>query len=645
MNNTYDLAGLPEENQVLTTDLQWMTFFNYYSQLKDGIAETWTEACTRATNNLRLIAGDLVTENEYQEIFEAIYLQDVLPSMRLFSMPTKAIERCNTVIYNCSFIMIDTFRSIAEILYLTMSGVGVGYTVENEIIDRLPEIPHFTNGTYKNRVIADSQIGWADSINFLFDTIMEGNVPVFSYEKIRPAGTPLKTKGGVASGPEPLELYHNHVLSILKSAQGRKLTSIEVHDIVNLVSECAVSNGSRSGALICLFDDNDKSMLNAKSDPDWYTKTPWRAYSNNSVVVNGSTHGFIDDIVDQLIYDNAGEPGLFSRQKFYDQGRTTTGIVGVNPCGEVLLQSTYDEPDAECNMGGGQFCNLSTVITKEKTFSKYNLFEQIKIATLIGTIQSMATSFRFLRPGWEENTKREHLLGVCITGIYDYKEKYTDELKDTMRYNVNLWNKRYSKRFGIEASTSTTSVKPSGNTSALTNTSPGANPEFGKYQIRNVRVGKNSRMAKFLSAHNMIGFDDPFAQTDGRMIFSFPKIGLSNNTLQTATAQEQIDNYLHWANIYTSHNVSVTVTYKESEKEFIADWIKQNYKSVTGMAFFPEFDSNMPFLPVQVVTEEEYNEALSNHPKIDWRDYYKFEGVHEQLDTVECAGDRCDISY
>lgn len=902
----YRTEHLPPETEVLKHDLQWVTFFNYYAQTNNDVTETWTDAVTRATDNLRALSDNKFSDETYQEIFDAIYKQEVLPSMRLFSMPSAAIDRCNTVIYNCAFLPIDTFTSISEIMYLTMSGVGVGYSVENSVISLLPKIPQFVDlntildNQVKNFIVPDTQVGWAESVKFLFDTVLDGKYPVFDYSLVRPQGAKLNTKGGYAcltgdtivykdrkkgrgfneitvkelyekslsvhrkkyfnriklrsldestgsfyrnniidvydngfapvyelltengyrikatdnhrfmnelgeyeylanftvgdliavngsverktgtcidcgcdisrralrckscyniaqisdtalyttarqrkqcidyikdecelcgkhvsesnkrferhhidknphnndhdnllylcpkchqslhakdltfgdpyshkymsydkiisikyvgveqvydlqmaapnhnfiangfvshnSGPEPLQHYHEHALSILVEAQGRQLTSIELHDIINMISECAVSNGSRSGAMICVFDDSDKLMLNAKSDPKWYIKTPWRAYSNNSVRVNGTTHEFIDDIVQRLIYDEVGEPGLSSLNDFAKSGRKAKDCVGPNPCHEITLNTTFGET------GGGQFCNLSTVVLKDYSFDKAFIYQQLKIATLIGTIQAGATNFRYLREGWKNNCEDEALLGVCITGIFDHKQHFHKILLQGYKHVIETYNIKFARQLGINKSASYTSVKPSGNTSVLTNTSPGVNPDFGRYQIRNLRVGKHSKMAEFLKAQGVPYFDDPFETNSAKHIFSFKRQCDATYTLENSTVKDQIENYLLWSNNYVTHNVSVTITYKEEEKEWLANWIKENYDKVGGMAFLPQMTDKFPYMPIDVVDEETYNNA----PEfiINWSEYNTFVGGNATPEKVlECSGDRCDIAF
>lgn len=625
---------LPSEQEVLNTDLSYFTFYNFYAQKVDGKPETWTQAVGRAVDALRYLSNNELTDAEYQDIFDGIYQLKVLPSMRLFSMPLDAIRRCNTVIYNCSFVAIDDFDTIAEMLYLSMSGVGIGYSVENKVISKLPEIPYFYYNTAKTKfVVPDAQDGWADSIKYLFKSVLNGEYPVFDYSQIRSAGEPLKTKGGYASGPDPLSLYHRHALFILAQAQGRQLTSLEVHDIVNMISECAISNGSRTGALICLFDHDDEAMFDAKSDPEWYIKTPWRAYSNNSMVVNGDT-GYIDTAIQKLIYDQTGEPGLFSPQKFFDSGRTTKDYVGVNPCGEVLLRHK-------------EFCNLSTIVLDEHAATDQDeLFRRAELATLIGTIQSMADNFNYLSSDWKVNSQEERLLGVCVTGIYDYKDNFSkDSLTSLMNY-IKVVNAELASKFGINVSASVTSVKPSGNTSVLTNTSPGVNPDFSKYQIRNIRVGKHSKMAEFLINNGVPYILDPYDSNQSKYVFSFPKISRSENTIDKTTAKEQIENYLMWKDYYTTHNVSVTITYKNDEKDYIAQWIKDNYRTVVGAAFFPYYESNQAYLPVQVVSENDYLAFVEKYPVINWQEYADFAaGNHVSVPVLECSGERCDIVW
>lgn len=632
----YDDVFTKDVNTILKTPLQWFTFYNFYSQKNnESKPESWQEAVTRATENLRYLSNNKLTEEDYKEIAQSIYELKVVPSMRLFSMPLEAIKRCNSVIYNCSFIAIDNFDAIAEMLYLSMSGVGIGYTVEHKAIDKLPVLPDFLFGDDEVFVVPDTQAGWADSVKHLFKSVENGIYPQFDYSKIRPAGAPLKTKGGVASGPEPLKMYHEHVMRIIEHALGRQLKSIEVHDIVNMVSECAISNGSRTGALICLFDNSDTDMLNAKSDPNWLDTHKWRSYSNNSIVVNGTTDQVIDEVVQRLIYDASGEPGLFSPKKFYETGRVShDGYVGINPCGEVLLRNK-------------QFCNLSTVILDEETVnSSEELLNRLRVATLIGTIQSMADHFDYLSDTWQFNTQEERLLGVSITGIYDYKDHFNSGTLNVMKQFVQVMNESYAGDLGINPSTSVTSIKPSGNTSVLTNTSPGVNPDFGRYQIRNIRVGKHTPMARFLLEKGVPYFDDPNQTNDSRYIFMFPFEGHSNNTLETTNLEEQLENHMLWSNYYTTHNPSVTITYQPEEKDALAQWIKDNYQNVTGMAFWQAYDQTQSYLPVQVVTEQQFKELMDIYPDIDWTEYPNFVGnTHVTVKVLECAGDRCDVVF
>lgn len=967
----YNDVFTKDVNYILKTPLQWFTYYNFYSQKnKDNKPESWQEAVTRATESLRYLSNNKLEEEDYKEIAQYIYELKVVPSMRLFSMPLDAIKRCNSVIYNCSFIAIDNFDAIAEMLYLSMSGVGIGYTVEHKAIDKLPVLPDFLFGDDEVFVIPDTQTGWADSVKHLFKSVENGIYPQFDYSQIRPAGAPLKTKGGVASGPEPLKTYHKHVMRIIEHALGRQLTSIELHDIVNMVSECAISNGSRTGALICLFDDNDTDMLNAKSDPKWATKYKWRSYSNNSIVVNGTTDQVIDEVVQRLIYDASGEPGLFSPKKFYEVGRVShDGYVGVNPCltgdtlvhtingdirfdelaktendvdvycvnqnGELTIRTmhrphkTGEKPVYEIEIEGGfkvkatvnhkflttnneyvavedlkpgdsivyfveydqpnkkgsqnyrwynssfrpqrysmhrviaehyynndikldddmvvhhidycgknnsinnlklmskvdhdilhrenmlgdnnpmrraqhewsdrkwnkyrsamskstsgerngkysgythkqlyeickietakkgskltinewrelanqypnlpknfskfrkeelgsvpeflhqvntdvhgvqvysnhkivsinyvgvepvyngmvdeyhnyligswdepigkrkqenrklyivskncgevllrnkQFCNLSTVILDEETVTNSEeLLNRLRVATLIGTIQSMADHFDYLSDTWQFNTQEERLLGVSITGIYDYKDYFNAGKLDVMKRFVEAMNESYARDLGINPSTSTTSIKPSGNTSVLTNTSPGVNPDFGRYQIRNIRVGKNTPMARFLLEKGVPYFNDPNQTNDSRYIFMFPFEGHSNDTLETTNLEQQLENHMVWANYYTTHNPSVTITYQPEEKDALAQWIRDNYQHVTGMAFWQAYDQTQSYLPVQVVTEQQFKELMDIYPDIDWTEYPDFVGSkHITAKILECSGERCDVVF
>lgn len=638
---------LKEASEVLSTDSQMITFLTYYAQRNsEGTVETWDEAVERAVENLYELSDGKLTDEEYQKIYSAIHELKVIPSMRLFSMPSAAIRRCNTVIYNCSFLIIDTWQAIAEIMYLTMSGVGVGYSVENKAINRLPEIPDSLEKDYLIYDIEDNQIGWADSVQYLFERIDAGYIPEFNYSDIRPAGTPLKTKGGFASGPEPLKKFHEHTINILIKAMGRQLTSIEVHDIVNMISETAVSNGSRSGALICLFSDDDELMFNAKSEEGWYRKYPWRTYSNNSMVVNGTTKDKIENVMDRLFVDKTGDPGLFNGSKFFKGNRKYFDDVhvGVNPCGEVLL-SSYPHNSENILGGGGQFCNLTSVVVKPEDTIE-SLEEKLYIAALIGTIQATATNFRFLREGWKTITDMEALLGVSFTGIWDNVELFEDpKLLQHYYQIVKTTNKIYAEELDINPATGLTAIKPSGNSSMLTHTSPGANVDFGRYQIRNMRVGKHSTMAEFLIENGVPYFPDPSESTSGKHIFKIPKISNAELTLETATAFEQLAMVNILNDNYCDHNTSVTITYGENEIEDLRLWVTENYDSITGLAFFPKYDQSQPYLPIQVVSKEDFEDFVKDYPELDWEKYYENGESAPITPTVECSGERCDIVW
>ena len=1041
-----------------------ITFLTYYAQRNDNGIETWEDAVGRATDNLRAISGNMLPEKIYERIYNAILNLEVIPSMRLFSMPSAAIERCNTVIYNCSFLTIDTFIAISEMMYLTMSGVGIGYSIEQEVIAKLPGIPPELGKSFSPFLIEDSQIGWASSVSHLFSEIVAGRYPEFDYSKIRPAGTQLKTKGGFASGPEPLKKFHEHALKIIMGAKGRQLKSIELHDIINMISETAVSNGSRSGALICLFSDSDDDMFNAKSDPNWYPKYPWRSYSNNSMVTNGATQEKIDEVMKKLFVDKTGEPGLFNRDKFFKGTRKYFDDVhvGVNPCltGDTLVHTVngdipiktladsgkdidvftvnpangkleiktmrhprvtgYNEPifeltienghkiratanhkfllssgeykrldelkdgdslwiananysgkkssngylgyktssskrtkyqhrlvaeyyynngknivgnnvvhhkdfnsrnnskdnleimskedhdrlhgermmgnnnpmrraqtewpeekwqqysenmsaavsgekngrfsgysneelynaildfintlgylptkkdwqkfassngypqkfsqyrldnigkiidvakDADikslsatrtanrwfdnteqkqcngcqtlfydpvgtleycslncehgilpdnviykackhcgtemvlphyrreisycsrecyyggsksynsvnveavyenhkvisvefvgsedvyngtvddyhnflvggfeegsetkkvylCNLqcgevllssyphdskniigGGGQFCNLTSVVVSPSD-DLISIEEKLATATIIGTIQAKATNFRFLRRGWKEVTDMEALLGVSFTGVWDNVELFEDPKALQHYYQiVKRTNKVYANLLHINPAAGLTAIKPSGNSSMLTHTSPGANMDFGQYQIRNMRIGKHSKMAEFLINKGVPYFKDPVESTAAKYIFAIPKKSNAEVTLETGTAFEQLAMVQLLNDNYCDHNTSVTITYDESETKALAAWVREHYKEITGLAFFPKYDQNQPYLPIQVVGKEEYDKFMETYPEFDWTDYYKNEEFDAITPTVECSGERCDIVW
>lgn len=632
-----DGYAIPDYNPYTQfSDIQHFTFLDKYANYlpEEGRRETWAEAVARSVNTLQLLSNNLLSKQTYQSIFDSIYKMDVLPSMRLFSMPMAAIERDNSVIYNCAFRGIDSSQAMAEMLYLGMSGCGTGFSVEKRFISHLPVVEHWRNITWAV-VIPDTQIGWASTYKFFLDCLFMGEDVAFNYSQIRPAGARLKTKGGYSSGPGVLKELHDHVRRVIQGAGGRRLTSVEVLDIVNYITQAAISGGSRRAAQIALGDPDDNEFLSAKTN---IGNKFWRYNSNNSAVWDDETPVAIKKDLLYELYQSGAEPGIFNRsaaikgspsRRKFEYG----DMVGTNPCGEVCIVSRPD---------GGEFCNLSTAIVHtDDGMAEIN--RKIEIASIIGTIQSMATKFPFLEKGWQINQEQDRLLGVCITGITDnpYLRKihYLDQFKQT----AVTTNVVYAKKLGIERSAAVTAVKPSGNTSALADTSPGVNPRHCAFAKRNILVNVNTAMYEFLIANDVPFFDSPSRGSD--KIFVFPYASPKGVILQRdMTALQQCELWETVKSHYTEHNVSVSIQYEPEEFGGLESWILNHSDEINGMAFFKNQNSSFAYLPIQEVTEGEYWDFEKSFPALRWDHFSYYEQARdEKHEIAECAGDSCTI--
>jgi ribonucleoside-triphosphate reductase len=620
------------------TDLQFFVFLDKYANYlpTEGRRETWEEAVTRSVDVLKFLSQDRLDKHTYQFLFESIYRMDVLPSMRLFSMPMAAVERDNSVIYNCSNIGIDSIRSIVDCLYLSMSGCGVGISVEKQYISKLPKVINKEYYTFSPFVIEDSQIGWAESLRYLLESLINIGVdPVFDYSQIRPAGSYLKTKGGYASGPQPLIDLHEHVRKIVKARQGQNLRSIDILDIVTKIGDCAVSGGSRRSAISVIFDYDDNDMLLAKNG-NYYEHSPWRSNSNNSAVwYDDMPMQHKRDLIEELFANGNGEPGIWNKSA---QFRTlperrkyninNESELNSNPCFEIVLKSH-------------EFCNLSTAVLRP-TDSITTMVNKVIAASIIGTIQSMADNFPYIDPRFQNNLHEERLLGVCLTGIADVHHLLGERVLHRLKDVAVSFNQTTALQLGIEPSLAVTAIKPSGNTSALTKSGPGINPEHTEYSYRNVVVNRNTSMFNFLYANEVPFIDHPTRSTDA--VFKFPKSNVGSLTLKDTNAIKQLEIWKQFKQNYTEHNPSVSITYRQNEIDDIKDWIYEHDKIIGGTAFFPSYDANHPYLPIQEITKSEYEQAMGTFPTLNWSNFKFYEtGFDERNAVAECAGGQCEI--
>lgn len=626
------------------TDLQQFQFFDKYSKTKpSGQKETWLETIVRTTDFLRELSGDKLDFRLYDRMFQLMYMGEISPSMRLLQMSGPAARRDNSVIYNCAYLLIDSLEAFAEILYLSMSGCGVSFSVEKKNVNKLPIVsPH--NDLYFRHIVEDTQQGWFDATLKLFRALWDGSELVLDYSQLRPANSPLKTKGGYSSGPQVLKDVHEFVRKLINNARGRKITTIEAHDLATKVAEAGISGGVRRAAQLSLFDYDDLAMHNAKPDGFWEDQNlKHRANANNSAVWPESVSlADIRQLTHNLFTTGTGEPGIFSRSAAIEHSPKRRRFlhpeyVGTNPCGEIILAPS----PVDSQFPGGMFCNLSSVQANTND-TRESLKEKTFYATLIGDIQSLATNFPVLRPGWKVNTERDRLLGVNVISHATSPAARDASVLAELKEVVVRTDLDFAERFGVPQSAATTSVKPSGNSSVLYGCAPGINPVHGAYQLRNVKVKSGTPMSNFLIASGVPHISYP-GRSDTHTMFSFPLRFINAITLADVGAVEQLNYWKKVQNFYTEHNCSNSIQYTADEVDDIREWLYHNQKLLGGLALFPKTDYTYPKMPIQVITEAEYEKFVRNFPKLDWSTFHLYEN-YESTPTSECDGGVCELN-
>lgn len=591
-----------------------------------------------------------------QQVYNSILSLKTMPSMRALMTAGPALERDPMAGFNCTFVAVDDVRAFDEILYVLMCGSGVGFSVERQFIAKLPivgakavirsgrlEIETVDHLTPNNHVIVvkDSKGGWATAFKELLAHLYAGYIPSWDVSGVRPAGAKLKVFGGRASGPQPLVDLFKFAVETFKGAAGRKLTSIECHDLVCKVADIVVVGGVRRSALISLSNLSDDRMRSAKNG-QWWAVEPQRALANNSAAYTErpSMELFMKEWL-SLIESKSGERGIFNRQaainKAIESGRRDPSkIVGVNPCAEITLRS--------CGV-----CNLSeVVIRKDDTIE--DLIEKVQTATIIGTYQSMLTNFRYVRDIWKQNQEEERLLGVSLTGIMDHPvlsqagEEAEFWLK-CMKVAAIETNKEWAAKLGINQSVAITTVKPSGTVSQLVDSASGIHPRYSEFYIRTVRADKKDPLAKLMREQ---GFpvEDCAMKPDSTDIFSFPVQGPSHAVFRNdRSALEQLEHYLMVQTNWSEHNVSITVYVKDHEWMGVGDWVYQNFDKLAGVSFLPHSDHSYKQAPYQECTKEEYEALLARMPAFDWTALALFEQDDSTVNTKElaCTAGQCEI--
>ena len=607
---------------------------------EEGRRETWEETVQRYVdywNNRKQI-----TKAESKKLFKAIYNLDVMPSMRCLMTAGEALDKDNVAGFNCSYLHIDSPRSFDELMYILMCGTGVGFSVERQFIDKLPVIAESFHETDTTIVVADSKIGWASSFRELIAMLYAGKIPKWDVSKVRPAGDRLKTFGGRASGAEPLVDLFNFCVGIFQKAQGRKLTSIECHDIVCKIAEIVVCGGVRRSALISLSNLTDARMARAKSG-QWYLDEGQRALANNSVAYTEKPdfESFLSEM--HTMYDSkAGERGIFSRvaaQKIAARNgrRESEHSFGTNPCSEIILRSN-------------QFCNLSEVVIRADD-DLTSIKEKVEVATIIGSLQATLTDFRYLRNIWKRNTEDEALLGVSLTGICDHYllgkntpdlEKWLTEMKDV----AIKTNKKWANKLGINQSAAITCVKPSGTVSQLVDSASGIHPRFADHYIRRVRSDKKDPLAQYMSAAGFPVEQD--VMNPSSLVFSFPiKAPEDSTKVNDVDAMAQLRLWKKYQDHWCEHKPSVTVYYTDDEFFEVCQWLWSNFDMVSGISLLPYSDHIYQQAPYEPIDEEKYNELVEALPKeINWEDLAHFEQEDNTTGSQElaCVGGACEIA-
>ncbi|MCX6702974.1 MAG: ATP cone domain-containing protein [Candidatus Wolfebacteria bacterium] len=635
-----------ESKKYFKNPLGEFVYYRTYSRWieNEDRRETWIETIDRYMSFMRENLGDKLKEEEYSELREVILKQEVLPSMRLVWAAGDACRKNNTTAYNCSYLAPTKIEDLAEPMFLAMSGLGVGFSVEHQNVQMLPQIKKQTGEILPVHVVDDSKEGWCEALIAGLRAWFDGKDIEFDYSQVRPAGARLRTMGGKSSGPGPLRDLLEFTRRKILTRQGRRLEPLDVHDIICKIGEIVVAGGVRRTALISLSDLDDEEMRAAKNGK-FYLTEPQRSMANNSVVYNEkpSTTQFLDEWL-SLSKNGSGERGIFNRgglkkqmpERRWKIFKSDLGTSGINPCGEITLKSK-------------EFCNLSEVVARPED-TEESLLKKIRLAAILGTYQSMLTNFPYISPEWKKNCDEERLLGVSVTGQWDCSAvRNADTLKKLKERAIEV-NKEYAERFGISQSSSVTCVKPSGNVSQLVDAASGMHPRHSRYYIRRVRISASDALFQMLKEqkvpyHPEVGQSVSSAST---YVLEFPVKAPEGNIYKNdLTALEQLEYWKMVKENYTEHNPSVTISVGEGEWIAVANWLYNNWEIIGGLSFLPREDKNHVYAlaPYEEITEERYNELMSVFPDIDFSQIMIYEREDETQGAKEfaCVGNTCEI--
>lgn len=643
-----------ESKKYFKNSLSEFIYYRTYSRWneEEGRRETWIETVNRYMDFMKENLGKRLSEDDYREVQETILKQEAVPSMRLMWGAGKATRKTNVTAYNCSYIAPCKLEDFAEIMYLSMCGTGVGFSVESQTVQQLPivkispyggsPVGRQANENIPTHVIEDSKEGWGDALTFGLKAWYGGKDIKFDYSKLRPAGARLNTMGGRSSGPEPLHALLDFSREKILSRQGKRLTNIDVHDIICKIGEVVVMGGVRRSALISLSDLDDVDMRHAK-EGKFYLFEPQRQMANNSTVYNKkpTTAEFMEEWI-ALAKSGTGERGTFNRaglqvqlpERRWKNFAKHWATSGTNPCGEIVLRSK-------------QFCNLSEVVCIPED-TRESLLRKVRIATILGTYQSTLTDFPYLSKEWKKNCEEERLLGVSLTGQWDCEAvRNPDTLRALRRQAINT-NKEYAKKFRINESTCVTCVKPSGTVSQLVDSASGMHQRHAKYYIRRIRISATDPLFHMLRDQKF-----PYLPEVGQPLHSASTYVLEFpvKAPEGSVARDNIpalDQLKYWKMVkenYTEHNPSVTVSVGEDEWIETANWLYKHWDMLGGLSFLPRSDHAYTLAPYEAITEEKYNEMIAKLPEIDFSQILSYEKEDNTQGAKElaCVAGVCEV--
>ena len=631
----------------LPTQYQHYIHLSRYARFltEEGRRETWDETVDRYITFFRNIYGKKLDNKLWTDLRNGILDLEVMPSMRCLMTAGKALERDNVAGYNCAYVAVDHQRIFDEILYVLMCGTGVGFSVERQHIQKLPVVADKLYPTDTTIVVSDSKIGWAKAVRELISMLYSGQIPKVDVSRVRPQGSVLKVFGGRASGSAPLLDLFEFATVTFRNAEGRKLQSIEVHDLVCKIADIVVVGGVRRSALISLSNLSDLRMQSAKSGMWWETE-PHRALANNSTCYTENPDiGVFMQEWQRLYQSKSGERGIFNRNavnqhvQHLDRREWESQEFGTNPCSEIILRSR-------------QFCNLSEVVIRpDDTLN--DIHRKVKLATVLGTLQSSLTDFRYLHSSWQKNTEEERLLGVSLTGIMDHPEmsgrqwhKELGHRLEQLRDDAVTTNKTTAAKLGIDPSVAVTCVKPSGTVSQLVDSASGIHPRYSPYYIRTVRSDKKDPLTMFLQAEGVPNEPD-VTKPDSTVVFSFPVEAPKDSVMRDAmTAIEQLELWKIYQEHYCEHKPSITVYVKEHEWMEVGAWVYKHFDILSGVSFLPHTDHVYKQAPYQEITKEKYKEAVKEFPEnLKWEMLQQYEQTDTTIGSQEyaCVSGTCEI--